>query len=101
MAGIKGKSGGARINSGGARPGAGRPPNPPTLSNAPGSADPLVFLRDRELDMRLRIDAAKAMMPFAHTKTGEVGKKEEQVTAAKLVSTGRYAPSKPPMKLVR
>ena len=94
-----------RAQHGGARPGAGRPKSPPVLMAGAGSADPLVFLRDvmndRELDMRLRIDAAKAMMPFTHQKKGENGKKDEQATAAKLASTGKYAPSKPPVRLVR
>lgn len=63
MAGAKGKSGGARR-------GAGRPKNQPMLIDVPNSNDPLTFLvsvmNNQSADSRLRIDAAKALMPFVH-----------------------------------
>ena len=88
MAGIKGKSGGARTNSGGARansggarPGAGRKQgtrNPRTISRAaaarllPFNAEPLQWLltlmSDGRQDMRLRVDAAKALMLYVHAR---------------------------------
>jgi phage terminase small subunit len=88
MAGIKGKSGGpransggARQNSGGARPGAGRKQgtkNPRTIARAeaarllPFCACPLGWLlalmRDDRQDLRLRVDAARALMPFHHVR---------------------------------
>ena len=90
---------------GGKRAGAGRPPNPPILSDLPGNDDPMEFLRevmnDASQDMRLRADAAKALMPFLHQKKGEGGKKDEQATAAQKVANGKFAPSAPPIKLVR
>lgn len=81
MAGIKGKSGGARANSGGARPGAGRKQgtkNPRTIARAeaarllPFCTDPLAWLLalmgDARQDLQLRIDAARALMPYCHAK---------------------------------
>lgn len=74
MAGIKGRSGGARKNSGGARPGAGRPVgsrNRPVLVHGlPATADPLQWLLNamnhEALPLRVRLAAAKALMPFMH-----------------------------------
>jgi phage terminase small subunit len=104
MAGAKGKSGGPRKNSGGARPGAGRKPVPPVLnaSTALLTSDPKAFLtavmNDVETDMKVRTDAAKALMPFVHQKLGEGGKKEQKDEAAKKVAS-RFASASPP-KLV-
>lgn len=79
--------------SGGARPGAGRKSNPPALSAAEAllTKDPLEFLtavmNDPATDMKIRTDAAKALMPFKHRKLGEGGKKEEKQDAAKKVAS--------------
>lgn len=114
MAGVRGRSGGAR-------PGAGRKPKEPQkLSVAvpdipselpkveipPGvtlaHTDPKLFLlalmNDLEADVKLRADAAKALMPFMHTKLGEGGKKEQQAEAARKVAS-KFAAAAPP-KLV-
>lgn len=97
MAGAKGKSGGARR-------GAGRPKNQPMLIDVPNSNDPLTFLvsvmNNQSADSRLRIDAAKALMPFVHRKLGEGGKKDQQAEAAKKASTGRFAVRSAPAKLI-
>ena len=84
------------------------PPEPkPTfdLSKALQHSDPRSFLiaamNDVELEPKLRIDAAKALMPFEHRKLGEGGKKEEQQEAAKKAGAGRFATAAPPLKLVR
>ena len=103
MAGVKGRSGGPRPNSGGARPGAGRPPKPPTILELSATYDdPAKFLRavmnDSGTDLKLRTDAAKALMPFVHQKLGEAGKKAAKDDAAKKVAS-RFAPAAPP-KLV-
>jgi len=74
MAGIKGRSGGARKNAGGARPGAGRPlgarNKPRLIDDLPETADPLQWLlaamNHEALPLRLRVSAAKALMPFMH-----------------------------------
>jgi phage terminase small subunit len=90
---------------GGARPGAGRPKDAPILATMPPTTDALEFLLgvmvNDALDMRLRIDAAKAMMPFTHSKIGDTGKKENKATAAKKTARGKFAPSDPPVRLVR
>jgi phage terminase small subunit len=96
MAGQPGKSGGAR-------PGAGRKPKEPAiLKLAATYDDPEKFLRavmnDSGSEAKLRVDAAKALMPFTHQKLGEGGKKERQADAAKKVA-GRFSASVPP-KLV-
>lgn len=43
-----------------------------------------------ELDMRQRIDSAKALMPFTHQKLGEGGKKEQKQAAAETAATGKF-----------
>ena len=96
MAGAKGRSGGAR-------PGAGRPPKEPAiLVLAASYDDPLKFLKavmnDSGSDAKLRVDAAKALMPFVHPRIGEAGKKAAKTERAQAVSA--YAPSAAPLKLV-
>jgi phage terminase small subunit len=90
---------------GGKRDGAGRPPAQPVLMAETGNSDPKIFLlalmNDPSQDMRLRSDAAKALMPFLHTKLGGAGKKENQAEAAKKVASGKFAASAPPVRLVR
>lgn len=90
MAGVKGKSGGPRANAGGARPGAGRPKSPPELI-APKAFDgktrfasPLEFLlavmNDASADAKIRVDAAKALLPFKHQRQGEI--RQDQLSLA-------------------
>lgn len=98
MAGVKGKSGGAR-------PGAGRKPKEPEVSFAPKTEDPKEYLlsvmNDNGLDVRARLDAAKSLMPFMHTKLGEGGKKDEKARAAKSAGAGKFSAAPPPkLKLV-
>jgi hypothetical protein len=78
MAGMKGKSGGAGANAGGARRGAGRKEDPRTIARVeaarllPFCACPLGWLlalmSDDRQDLRLRIDAARALIPYCHAK---------------------------------
>ena len=118
MAGVKGRSGGKR-------PGAGRKKRPPLLEAQlppagapqpcagqpvtavgqeplPTTEDPAVFLaalmNNRAADLRLRAEAAKALMPFMHAKPGEAktGKKQQADERAKAVGAGRFAASAPP-----
>ena len=69
------------------------------LNRALQHSDPKSFLlaamNDAALDEKLRIDAAKALMPFVHQKPGEGGKKEQREDAAKGLA-GRFAPPPPP-----
>mgnify|MGYP001416140539 CR=1 FL=1 len=68
MAGVKGRSGGSRPNTGGARKGAGRKPAEPVLIDSAAllTSDPKRFLtalmNDVEADIKVRADAAKALL---------------------------------------
>lgn len=95
MAGKPGKSGGAR-------PGAGRKPKAPAIL-APSTSmlnDPKGFLlavmSDPANEARMRIDAAKALMPYMHEKVAEPGKKDAKRAAAKTAGKGKFAPAAPP-----
>ena len=95
----------ATKNRGGVRPGAGRPKSEPVLlPDLPTTNDPLVFLlalvNEPTADMRLRLNAAVALMPYVHVKAGETGKKDEKREAAKKASAGKFAPSHAPVRLV-
>lgn len=65
----------------------------------PPTADPVEFLtkvmNEPAADLRLRIDAAKAMLPFKHKKLGEGGKKDQANDAAKGAA-GRFGAARPP-----
>lgn len=104
MAGAKGRSGGLRANTGGARAGSGRKKKPPQLFEFSSNGDPKAFLtavmNDQAADVRLRVQAAKLLMPFVHVKLREGGKKEQQAEAAKRVSHGLFSLRQPPPKLV-
>jgi phage terminase small subunit len=100
MAGKSGRSGGARV-------GAGRPAKPPAklkdsdlLMKALQQGNPKAFLlavmADSDNDARLRVDAAKALLPYEFQKVADSGKKEEQLAAVQRVMKGRFAPGKPP-----
>ena len=99
MAGVKGRSGGAR-------PGAGRPRKDPaddlTIAT-PGGQTPVEFLttvmNDGNVADKLRIDAAKALLSAEVRRTENGGKKEAKQTAARTAGGGKFAPSAPP-KLV-
>lgn len=92
--------------SGGARPGAGRKSNAPVLSTAESllTKDPLEFLtavmNDPATDMKIRTDAAKAMLPFKHQKLGEGGKKDAKGEAAKKAAN-KFAATPPPLRAVK
>ena len=123
MAGVKGRSGGVRPN-------AGRKPAPkthalaqivvaqaagvaakgagvsqPTPEAIPAVDDPLQWLlsamKNPTLDDKLRVDAAKSLLPFMHAKKGEGGKKEEKLDAAKKAGKGRFAAAPAPLRMVK
>jgi phage terminase small subunit len=82
------------------------PPAPGPADEAfdiPPTADPVEFLtkvmNEPAADLRLRIDAAKAMLPFKHKKLGEGGKKDLKDDAAKAAGAGKFSATAPP-KLV-
>ena len=69
------------------------------MIDIPHTADPVEFLtkvmNEPAADLRLRIDAAKAMLPFKHKKLGEGGKKDQANDAAKGAA-GRFGAARPP-----
>lgn len=70
------------------------------FSKAMTFTDPKAFLiatmNDYDADAKLRVDAAKALMPFIHPRKGEGGKKEEKESAAKTASKGKFGAAPPP-----
>ena len=99
MAGAKGRSGGARS-------GAGRKPQEPVLIDSTDllTSDPKQFLtalmNDAAADIKLRADAAKALLNAELRSQEAKGKKEERNDAAKRASTNKFAPSAPPKLVV-
>lgn len=104
MAGVKGRSGGARPNSG-------PKPKKPTLiapeQSAVVSGDPLdprptlelVALGHMEVSPQ-QFKALTALLPYVHTKKGDGGKKEEAADKAQKAAS-KFAPTAAPLKLVR
>ena len=66
--------------------------------------DPLVFLtqvmNDPAVELRMRADVAKALLPFKHQKLGEGGKKESLLEAARAADAGPFGAPPPPPRLV-
>ena len=66
-------------------------------------SDPKDFLQalmnDGDEDMRIRMDAAKTLMPYIHERKGEGGKKEAKQKAAEKVAS-KFAQAKPPKLVV-
>lgn len=97
MAGVKGRSGGAR-------PGAGRKPKPVVPITLPDGQTPLEFLlavmNDNTADPALRVKAATTAAQYLHVRKADGGKKDEQTDKAKKVAGGRFAPAGVPLKLV-
>lgn len=75
------------------------------LARALTFTDPKAFLiaamNDPEAEAKLRVDAAKALMPFMHQRKGESGKKEDRQNAAEEAAAGMYGTSKPPLRSVK
>lgn len=96
MAGVKGKSGGAR-------PGAGRKKNPENqgseYSGSTAGMTPLealeFFMNDPEVPVALRLKAAGLAAPFKHKKLGESSKAQTPEAPADAAPS-RYATRKGP-----
>jgi phage terminase small subunit len=93
MAGVKGRSGGARLNSGP------KPAEPVKLTLGVIYEDPDKFLRavmnDSETDAKLRVDAAKALLSAQVRRAENGGKKDAKQEAAKQVAN-KFATPTPP-----
>ena len=91
---------------GGKRRGAGRKPQEPVLIDSTDllTSDPTQFLtalmNDAAADIKLRADAAKALLNAELRSQEAKGKKEERNDAAKKASTNKFAPSAPPKLVV-
>jgi len=69
-------------------------------------SDPLEYMlevmRDPKADQETRLRAASLAAPYVHARKGEgVGKKEEKGERAAKAGQGKFAPSKPPLALVK
>lgn len=90
MAGVKGRSGGAR-------PGAGRKPKPEvekvTIATS-GDQTPLEFLlsvmNDNAVEDRLRLEAAKTAAQYVHPKKGEGSKGGDAADKLNAAKTGKF-----------
>jgi hypothetical protein len=105
-----------RRMKGGYRPGAGRPKGAKTKHNkaetvadinaaASENLTPLEYMlkimRDPNEDADRRARMAIAAAPFCHSRKGEGSGKEDKAERAKQASSGKFAPSKPPIKLIK
>jgi len=77
----------------------GKPINLPDLGKMFG--DPKDFLKalmnDPSEDMKLRFEAAKALMPFTHERKGEASKKSaKEQQLAEVMGSGRFSVAAPP-----
>lgn len=100
---------------GGARPGAGRKKGGKNQKSSfkttvieeavVESLSPLEYLlkvmRDPSADPVRRDKAAVAAAPYVHAKAGEQGKKATAEEKAKAAGSGRFAPSKAPLHVVK
>lgn len=75
------------------------------LSKALRFSDPKDFLlatmNDFEAEAKLRVDAAKALMPFIHPRKGESGKKEVAKDKAAGAAQGKFGVRKGPLSVVK
>lgn len=89
MAGVKGRSGGARPNSG-----------PKSKLSISRTRDPVNFLlavmNDPGASPQLRVRAAIAAAQYENTRKPAKRKKWRQLDAAQAAAAGRFAPSAPP-----
>ncbi len=61
----------------------------------------LSVMNDMGTEPKLRVDAAKALMPFVHQRKGEGGKKEQAKEKAAEVGAGKFGTRRGPLKAVK
>ncbi|CAI8892200.1 MULTISPECIES: terminase small subunit [Pseudomonas syringae group] len=75
------------------------------LAKALSFTDPKDFLmatmNDFGQEPKLRVDAAKALMPFVHQRRGEGGKKEQAKEKAAGAANGKFGVRKGPLSVVK
>ena len=55
-------------------------------------------MNDQNTEQKLRVDAAKALMPFMHQKLGEGGRKDAKAEAAKKAAS-KFGGLAPPLRV--
>lgn len=60
----------------------------------------VALMNDANEEPKLRLEAAKALMPFVHARVADQGKKAAKNEAAKKAAN-RFAPSAPPLRMVK
>lgn len=67
--------------------------------------DPRAFLTELmnadQADMRMRLEAAKTLMPYVHGKVADQGKKDQKADAAKEAGKGKYSQGRAPLTVVK
>lgn len=67
--------------------------------------DPRAFLTELmnadQADLRMRLEAAKTLMPYVHGKVADQGKKEQKADAAKEAGKGKYSQGRAPLTVVK
>ncbi|MBI6923813.1 terminase small subunit [Pseudomonas fulva] len=61
----------------------------------------LSVMNDLESEPKLRVDAAKALMPFVHPRKGESGKKDQAQANADKAATGKFGTRRGPLQSVK
>ncbi|AXO88435.1 terminase small subunit [Pseudomonas parafulva] len=61
----------------------------------------LSVMNDMGTEPKLRVDAAKALMPFVHPRKGESGKKDQAQAKAEQASTGKFGARRGPLRSVK
>lgn len=62
----------------------------------------LLMAPESEVDRKLKIQIANILLPYQHPRIGEgKGKKEEKEDRAKSAASGKFAPGKAPLKMVK
>lgn len=61
----------------------------------------LSVMNDLGSEPKLRVDAAKALMPFVHPRKGESGKKDQAQAKAEQASTGKFGARRGPLRSVK
>ncbi|ORL52985.1 terminase [Pseudomonas putida] len=61
----------------------------------------LSVMNDLGSEPKLRVDAAKALMPFVHPRKGESGKKDQAQANAEKAATGKFGARRGPLQSVK
>jgi phage terminase small subunit len=90
---------------GGARPGAGRKPNPKPVPVPVHERDMLKLLTDIATGVidatPNQVRAAIAAVQYTHIKKHDGGKRDEQAEKAKKANSGKFAPMRAPLVLLK